>query len=250
MRRLYLHGCNHAVASLSKVSDFNRDYVYFNNEEIFHFDTFNSINMFNKNKISSELVCIKRNKIYSHFLLSEEYCNLFESPKIKYNNQFVSQIDFFKLINKHNRNEIIMDKVYSKFFIVLKGTYNQQITFYSESKDTDIFVTLLPHKLVIDESMLYNIDFEDLYFKYPYAWLGKLNRPLKFFATDNNDMKIYMSIYKNPQDLRIVTEYYKPKVNVNVLPTNKMEYKIIKNILGSDIYALYALKKEAFNVGI
>ncbi|MEM4385646.1 MAG: hypothetical protein QXD03_03770 [Candidatus Anstonellales archaeon] len=253
MRRLYLHGCNYAVVSLSKSdidSNIDNDYVYLNNEEIFIYDDRNSINIFNKNKLSSDLVCIKSGKIYSQFLLSNEYSDDFYSPKIKFENQFISQVDFFKLINKYNRNSVIMDSNYNKFFITLKGTYNQKIIFYSISNDTDVFVTLIPHRLVIDERLLYDIDFDDLYFKYPYAWIGKLNRPLTFFATDNNDISIYMSIYKKPEDLRIEIEYYKPKSDVNIVPTSKIEYQIIKNILGDDIRALYALKKEAFNAGV
>lgn len=248
MKRLYLHGCN-AITCILKKNDniVTNDYVRLDDNIICRYDENNSINIFSKSKYVSDIACIKANRLYISYQLDMNVKSNFTPVKVKYKNQYVDHITFLKLIDKKQEHILEFEESYSKLSFRMLGAYNQLVTFYSVSNDTDVFISLFPHKFNIDDSELYNIDFDEIHYRYPYAWVGKLTREVSFIVTNNVDITFYISIFKNPQDFRIKIKYYNPDEYakpVKGIVNHHKVFKIIKNLSSaSEVETLYEVVK-------
>ncbi len=232
----YLHGCNKMNCDIKRnttKSIDNSNKVYFNNIEILDYRENNYVNMFQNYMDNSDLVCINKDRLYCDIKLDNNYKDIFYKIKCQYQNQLLDIEDFYKVVDKKQPFTLNFN-IPNKFTLPLKGNLNQIVTISSSSKNTNIILTNHPFHIDIDEELLYNIDFENIYFKYPYLYIGKLTDDLIFDIRNNDDLNLYIAIYSNPQDLVINYTYNllyeKPKLP-NLPIVKSPRYKRLSHIL-------------------
>lgn len=238
---IYLHGCNKINCEIERdtttvVSNSNDKKVYLNDIQLIDYNPNNDITIFQNYMDEFDLVCIKRNELYIDIKIDKKYKDIFSKIKCVYENQIMDIIEFYKIVDKYNTFNLNLVYDSNYFVIPLRGNINQVVTISSVSKDTNVIICNHPFKVMCDESKLFNIEFEPVYYKHPYLFIGKLTQDLVFDVRDNNDLDLYIAVYKNIADLKFTYQYNlkyeKPSPpKPSIIKSSK--YKKISNILNT-----------------
>jgi len=228
-KEIFLHGCNKINCTI--LNNNPDSFIKFNNQTLPYLTQNTAVNLLKLNRVTEDLLCINYPSLFSTYRLDTKYIDIFKKPKVRYGEQYLDFKSYLKLIDKQSINELEFEEIPDKLQLSIKGAYNQIIEFYSLHNNTNVIISTVPHKLEVDDEVLFNTDFVDIYYHYPYIWVGKLSEPISFDVRD--DLTLFISIYSNPQNFRVKLYYNKlyPTIPVRTYPLQNSKFNSIKKII-------------------